>query len=336
MFRTIMSAAAILLFGASLALAAPVTLKLGHIAEPENPYGQGADHFAKLVKERTNGEVEIKVYPSSQLGNQRDLVEGLTFGTVDMTLTGTAVLGNFVPEVAVFDLPSFSATCSMPTRPWTPWAWICAKGGEGQGMITWPSGKRRAPHDQQRSPHQDPESMKGLKFRVMEQPVYIEMMKALGASPTPMAMSELYTALQKGVIDGQENPLAHIATKHFYEVQKYLSLTGHTYAAEPVLISTIAWEKAQPRTAADRAQGRRGHPRLAAPALPRPGRQIPEDHRGQRQVPGQRGCGQGSLCQGHARRVGHLHQALRRRHQGRSGREVSRHFSFLRRAPRAK
>ena len=105
MFRTIMSAAAILLFGASLALAAPVTLKLGHIAEPENPYGQGADHFANLVKERTNGEVEIKVYPSSQLGNQRDLVEGLTFGTVDMTLTGTAVLGNFVPEVAVFDLP---------------------------------------------------------------------------------------------------------------------------------------------------------------------------------------------------------------------------------------
>lgn len=76
MFRTLVSAAAILLLGASLALAAPVTLKLGHIAEPENPYGQGADHFAKLVKERSNGEVEIKVYPSSQLGNQRDLVEG--------------------------------------------------------------------------------------------------------------------------------------------------------------------------------------------------------------------------------------------------------------------
>lgn len=247
MFRTIMSAAAILLFGASLALAAPVTLKLGHIAEPENPYGQGADHFANLVEERTNGEVEIKVYPSSQLGNQRDLVEGLTFGTVDMTLTGTAVLGNFVPEVAVFDLPFIFRDVQHAYKALDTVGMDLCKKGEARGMITlaiWENGVRHMTNNVR--PIKTPEDMKGLKFRVMEQPVYIEMMKALGASPTPMAMSELYTALQKGVIDGQENPLAHIATKHFYEVQKYLSLTGHTYASEPVLISTIAWKKLSP------------------------------------------------------------------------------------------
>ncbi|MCR5813070.1 MAG: DctP family TRAP transporter solute-binding subunit [Desulfovibrio sp.] len=236
-----------LVFGASCAMAAPITLKLGHIAEPENPYGQGADHFAQLVKERSKGEIDIKVFPSSQLGNQRDLVEGLTLGTVDMTLTGTAVLGNFVPEVSIFDLPFLFRDVQHAYKALDTVGMELCKKGEARGMITlaiWENGVRHMTNNVR--PIVKPDDMKGLKFRVMEQPVYIEMMKSLGASPTPMAMSELYTALQKGVIDGQENPLAHIATKRFYEVQKFLSLSGHTYAPEPVLISTIAWKKLSP------------------------------------------------------------------------------------------
>lgn len=247
MFRIFSCAFMALLLGASLALAAPVTLKLGHIAEPENVYGQGADHFAKLVKERSNGEIEIKVYPSSQLGNQRDLVEGLGLGTVDMTLTGTAVLGNFVPEVAVFDLPFIFRDVNHAYKALDTVGMELAKKGEQNGMITlaiWENGIRHMTNNKR--PIKGPEDMKGLKVRVMEQPVYIDMMKAVGASPTPMAMSELYTALQKGVIDGQENPLGHIATKKFNEVQKYLSLTGHTYASEPLLISKQAWNKLTP------------------------------------------------------------------------------------------
>ncbi len=243
----IFSSLVLLLLSASLCFAAPVTLKLGHIAEPENPYGQGADHFAKLVKERTNGEVEIKVYPSSQLGNQRDLVEGLTFGTVDMTLTGTAVMGNFVPEVSIFDLPFIFRDVQHAYKALDTVGMELCKKGESRGMITlaiWENGVRHMTNNAR--PIRKPEDMKGLKFRVMEQPVYIEMMRALGASPTPMAMSELYTALQKGVIDGQENPLAHIATKRVYEVQKFISLSGHTYAAEPLLVSASAWKKLSP------------------------------------------------------------------------------------------
>lgn len=247
MFRTIFCAFVFALVSASLALAAPVTLKLGHIAEPENVYGQGADHFAKLVKERSNGEINIQVYPSSQLGNQRDLVEGLGMGTVDMTLTGTAVLGNFVPEVAVFDLPFIFRDVNHAYKALDTVGMELAKKGEKNGMIPlafWENGIRHMTNNKR--PIKEPDDMKGLKVRVMEQPVYIDMMKSLGASPTPMAMSELYTALQKGVIDGQENPLGHIATKKFNEVQKYLSLTGHTYASEPLLISTSAWKKLTP------------------------------------------------------------------------------------------
>ena len=246
MLRSIITAFSVVLLSASVSFGA-VTLKLGHIAEPENPYGQGADHFANLVKERTKGEVTIQVYPSSQLGNQRDLVEGLTFGTVDMTLTGTAVLGNFIPEVAVFDLPFVFRDIPHAYKALDTVGMDLCKKGEGRGMMTlaiWENGVRHMTNNKR--PIKTPEDMKGLKMRVMEQPVYIEMMKALGASPTPMAMSELYTALQKGVIDGQENPLAHIATKRFYEVQKYISLTGHTYASEPLLISTISWKKLTP------------------------------------------------------------------------------------------
>ena len=246
MLRSIITALSIVLLSTSVSFGA-VTLKLGHIAEPENPYGQGADHFSNLVKERTKGEVIIQVYPSSQLGNQRDLVEGLTFGTVDMTLTGTAVLGNFIPEVAVFDLPFIFRDIPHAYKALDTVGMDLCKKGEGRGMITlaiWENGVRHMTNNKR--PIKTPEDMKGLKMRVMEQPVYIEMMKALGASPTPMAMSEHYTALQKGVIDGQENPLAHIATKRFYEVQKYISLTGHTYASEPLLISTISWKKLTP------------------------------------------------------------------------------------------
>lgn len=247
MLKKIFGALAAVCLTASLSMAAPVTLKLGHIAEPDNVYGQGADHFAKRVKELSNGEINIQVFPSSQLGNQRDLVEGLGLGTVDMTLTGTAVMGNFVPEMAVFDLPFIFRDVNHAYKALDSVGMDLAKKGEDRGMITlaiWENGVRHMTNNQR--PIKDPKDMEGLKMRVMEQPVYIEMMKSLGASPTPMAMSELYTALQKGVIDGQENPLGHIATKRFNEVQKFLSLSGHTYAAEPLLISTMAWNKLTP------------------------------------------------------------------------------------------
>jgi len=219
-------------------------LKLGHVAEPAKPYAQGAVKFAELVYEKTNGEVEIQIFPSSQLGNQRDLVEGLTFGTVDLTLTSTAVLANFLPKMAIFDLPFIFRDIPHTYKALDTIGVEMGKDLEPLGLkllAFFENGVRHLTNS--RRAVEVPEDMKGLKIRVMEQPVYIEMMNALGANPTPMAFGELFTALQQGTVDGQENPVSHIWTKRFFEVQKYISLTGHTYSAEPLLISTISWDK---------------------------------------------------------------------------------------------
>ena len=236
--------AVFLVVAGTAAFAAEFTLKLGHIADPQNPYAQGAVKFTELVKDKTGGAVEIQVFPSSQLGNQRDLIEGLTFGTVDMTLTSTAVLGNFLTEAAVFDLPFIFRDIPHAYKALDSVGMEICKPLEKRGikvLAMFENGVRHMTNN--RNPIRKPEDVKGLKIRVMEQPIYIEMMKILGASPTPMAFGELFTAMQQGVVDGQENPAAHIFTSRFFEVQKYISLTAHTYSAEPLLVAMGVWSK---------------------------------------------------------------------------------------------
>ena len=236
--------AVFLVVAGTAAFAAEFTLKLGHIADPQNPYAQGAVKFTELVKEKTGGAVEIQVFPSSQLGNQRDLIEGLTFGTVDMTLTSTAVLGNFLTEAAVFDLPFIFRDIPHAYKALDSVGMEICKPLEKRGikvLAMFENGVRHMTNN--RNPIRKPEDVKGLKIRVMEQPIYIEMMKILGASPTPMAFGELFTAMQQGVVDGQENPAAHIYTSRFFEVQKYISLTAHTHSAEPLLVAMGVWSK---------------------------------------------------------------------------------------------
>ena len=235
----------------SLALSAPVVaatvIKLGHIAEATNPYGMGADKFAEIVKQKSKGDIEIKVFPSSQLGTQKELIEGLIYGTVDMTLTGTAELGTFQPQMALFDMPFLFKDRAHAYRSLDSVGMEMAKPLEGKGIKLlgyMENGIRHMTNNAR--PIKTPADMKGMKIRVMNNKVYVEMMKSLGASPTPMALAELYSAMQAGVVDGQENPSAHIFTKRFFEVQKYASLTGHAYAAEPMLISMSTWKKLTP------------------------------------------------------------------------------------------
>ncbi len=235
--------AGVLVLGLAVAAnAADFVFKLGHIADPENPYAKGAEKFAQLVKEKTGGKVEIQVFPSSQLGNQRDLVEGTQFGTIDFTMTSTAVLGNFLPQAAVFDLPFIFRDVQHAYKALDTVGMEIAEKLQGMKLLAYYENGVRHMTNSKR-PIRKPEDMKGLKIRVMEQPIYIEMIKALGGNPTPMAFGELFTALQQGVVDGQENPAAHIYTARFFEVQKYISLTAHTYSAEPMLVSLAAWNK---------------------------------------------------------------------------------------------
>ena len=240
--RLLLLAGVLVLGLTAAANAADFVFKLGHIADPENPYAKGAEKFAQLVKEKTGGKVEIQVFPSSQLGNQRDLVEGTQFGTIDFTMTSTAVLGNFLPQAAVFDLPFIFRDVQHAYKALDTVGMEIAEKLQGMKLLAYYENGVRHMTNSKR-PIRKPEDMKGLKIRVMEQPIYIEMIKALGGNPTPMAFGELFTALQQGVVDGQENPAAHIYTARFFEVQKYISLTAHTYSAEPMLVSLAAWNK---------------------------------------------------------------------------------------------
>ena len=242
MKRFFMCAVILVAVALSMPAFAKTVLKLGHIAEVSHPYAKGADYFAKLVGEKSGGDMEVQVFPSSQLGSQKDMTEGLIYGTIDMVLTGTADLGQFQPKMSIFDLPFLFKDRAHAYKSLDTVGMELGKELEPKGMKLlgfMENGIRHLTNNVR--PVKAPADMDGLKIRVMSNKIYIETIKSLGGSPTPMAFGELYSAMQQGTVDGQENPSAHIYTKRFFEVQKYASMTAHAYAPEPVLISMITW-----------------------------------------------------------------------------------------------
>ncbi|ORC35693.1 hypothetical protein B4O97_08605 [Marispirochaeta aestuarii] len=223
----------------------PITLKLGHVAPESEPYHLAAVKFAELVEERTDGMVKINIFPNSQLGAQRDMIEGLQMGTVDITLTTSAVLANFVPTSQVIELPfMFRSRDHVYSVVDGPLAKEIYKGAEDQGLkviSTWENGFRNITNNVR--PVSTPSDMDGIKIRVMENQMYIDMFNALGANPVPIARSELFTALQQGTVDAQENPMGQIYSSRFYEVQDYVTLSRHTYSPEVVVFSLKNWNK---------------------------------------------------------------------------------------------
>jgi tripartite ATP-independent transporter DctP family solute receptor len=220
-------------------------LKLGHVAAADEPYAIAASKFAELVKAATDGNVEIELFPNSVLGSSRDLIEGLQLGTVDATLCTAAVLSNFLPKTQVIELPfMFKSREHVYKVVDGPLAAEIYADAESKGLkvvSTWENGFRNITNNVR--PIVTPADMKGIKIRVQESQMYIDLFKALGANPTPMARGEVFTALQQRTVDGQENPMGQIYTSRFYEVQKYLSLTGHTYSPEVLLFSLGTWKK---------------------------------------------------------------------------------------------
>lgn len=245
------SVLSILVGGAlGLALALPaqadvMKLKLGHVAPEAQPYAKAAVKFAELVKQYTNGNVEVQIFPNSLLGDQRDLLEGLQLGSIDIALTSSAVLASFMPKVQVFDLPFMFRDAEHVYKVVDgPLAKEIYAGDEAKKMkviATWENGFRDISNNKHAV--KTPDDMKGIKIRVMENKLYIEMFKALGAEPTPMARGELFTALQTGIVDAQDNPIGQTYTSRFYEVQKHITLSGHTYSPEPMVFSLATWNK---------------------------------------------------------------------------------------------
>jgi tripartite ATP-independent transporter DctP family solute receptor len=230
---------------------AETVIKLGH-ADPADvctsKKGAAAEVFKNLVEAETGGEVVVNVYPAGQLGGERELVEATQLGTVQMCLVSGAIAGVFKPAM-VLDLPYLFSS--------GPVAWKVLDGPFGEELsaaLLKQTGLRNLAYGEtgfrnftnSKRPIKSPADMDGLKFRVMETPLYITMVKALGGSPTPIAWPEVYAALQQGVVDGQENPVSTISYAKFDEVQKYLTLDGHTYGADFFIMNDAFYQKLTP------------------------------------------------------------------------------------------
>ncbi|MDH2327693.1 TRAP transporter substrate-binding protein [Cereibacter sp. SYSU M97828] len=229
------------------ALAAPATaqeIKIGYALATDSHYGAGAQAFEKSLTESLGDQFTFRHFPSSGLGGEREVLEGLQLGTVEMTIASDGTLANFVPEVGVLGVPfllrdkAHARTVldgeigdEMLAKFETAGLHALAWGEQGFRHITSNRGAVETPAD-----------LSGLKIRTMENPVHLEAFRALGAAPTPMAWPEVIGALEQGAIDGQENPLSVIVSAKLAEVQDYLTLDGHVYSSTIILVSPIFWD----------------------------------------------------------------------------------------------
>ncbi len=233
----------------SNAAMAKMTLKYGLAPPPTHPHAKAAVLFADYVKEKTNGEITIDVFPMGQLGGERSMVEQVQGGTLDMADITTAVVSNFVPATGVFDMPFIWPTRETAYKvladPEFKKIIFDAFPKKGLVAIGYGENEFRDLTNTKREVR-TPADLKGLKVRVMEAPVYLETWRALGASPVPMPFPEVYNALQQGVIDGQENPLLTSILMKFTEVCPYATVLNYSLAETIKFVNIDLWEKLTP------------------------------------------------------------------------------------------
>ncbi|MCD8350241.1 MAG: TRAP transporter substrate-binding protein [Planctomycetaceae bacterium] len=205
--------------------------KLGHELPPQHYEHIAMEKMAEYVEQKTNGSLKIEVYHSGQLGNNKEVMEAMRFGTVQMGTNTPAGLGNFIKEFSLLALPLIFPNAEIAIEVGAgPWGDEMLKRLERIGYVGLAYGDfgfRQTTNNTR--PITTVEDFKGLKIRLQPNPVHLAVFRALGANPVSMSFSELFSALQQGVIDGQENPMGNIASTKLYEVQKYLSLTNHAY-----------------------------------------------------------------------------------------------------------
>jgi len=239
----VLSVAALAILAAAPTHAA--VLKLGHVLPPAHNWHVAASGFADEVKAVTAGRVEIKVFPNSQLGTETAMIEGLQLGTVEMGLIGGASFQNIEPKLGLEGLPYAFSDHQHAYRVFDGEAGnrlfgLLEKKGI-KGLAWWENGFRNLTNSKRAITV--PDDLKGLKVRVTPDKIRLDTFKALGALPVPMAFAELYSALQQGAVDGQENPLAIIFSSNFFEVQKHLSLTNHVWSSATLVTAKGVWDK---------------------------------------------------------------------------------------------
>ena len=246
------------LFAAGLAAAALLPLSAAHAQDFKertikfafqnqkgHPQAEGAQKFADLVAQKSGNKMQVKLFPGGTLGGDLQTVSALQGGTVEMTVLNAGILTAQVKEFAVFDFPFLFAN-SQEVDAVTDGTFgknLLAKLGEKNlvGLGYWDLGFRNLTNGKR--PITKLEDIAGLKIRVIQSPIYIDMFNTLGATATPMPFPEVYPALEQKAIDGQENPFTLIRTSKFYEVQKHLAVTRHVYNPQALLISKKLWDQ---------------------------------------------------------------------------------------------
>lgn len=235
--------AVVTLVAAPVFAAPKYSFKLAHVITAGTPIDVGAKKFADLVKERTKGQVEIKVFPAGQLGGERAIIEGVQLGTIEMSFTTTGAIAGFAPEFQVLDLPFLFPTYEA--------AYTYLDGDQGKkllalldrkgihGVVFLENGWRNFTSSKKEI--KLPGDLKGQKIRVMESPMYMGLISTLGGSPTPMAYPELPNALLQKVIDGQENPSVNIYSAKMFESQPWMTQDQHTYNVMIMKVNKKVW-----------------------------------------------------------------------------------------------
>ncbi len=243
-FKPLFAVLAAGLLASSLA-AAQTTMKINISTSQNSHQGIAIDTFAKEVEKRTNGRYKIQTFYNGSLGGERESVEAVQLGTQELTFTSSGPVPNFVPETKILDVPFLfrdkahaRAVLDGPIGQ----ELLTKFDSKGMKALAWAENGFRHMTNSKRAVNA-PEDLKGLKMRTMENPVHIAAYKGFGIITTPMAFPEVFTALQQGTVDGQENPLSVIISAKFDQVQKHLSLTGHVYSPCVLLMNKGAWDK---------------------------------------------------------------------------------------------
>ena len=235
---------AVLATGLAFTASAETVIKIGHGAAEAFHMHRALVKFEELVEAGSNGEIDVQIFPSSQMGPDREMIEGVQTGVLEMAIPPSSFFAGWDPAFAVIELPYMYASKDI--------AYEVLDGDAGAGMLArvenqglvglgWLElGVRNVTNNVR--PVATPEDLEGVKLRTMKVPAHVATFETLGANPTPMNFGEVYSALQQGVIDGQENPLAIITSQRFYEVQKYLSTTAHVFAVYMPVISKPFFE----------------------------------------------------------------------------------------------
>lgn len=234
-----------LTFGAANSALAQTVMRISISTAQNSHQGVAIDTLAKEVEKRTNGRYKIQTFYGGALGGERESTEAVQLGTQELTWTSTGPIPNFVPDVKIFDVPFLFRDYAHARAVLDgPIGQDMLKKFESKGFkaLAWGENGFRHMTNNKRAV-KAPEDLKGLKLRTMENPVHIQAYKGFGIIPTPMSFTEVFGAMQQGIVDGQENPLSVIVANKFEQVQKHLTLTGHVYSPGVFLMNKAAFDK---------------------------------------------------------------------------------------------